>query len=272
LDGVSLSRFLALVTWRDALDILFVAIVVYNLLLLLRGTRGVQMLVGLVLVGAVYAGAKWAELVTLEALLEKLLIALPFAIIVLFQQELRRALTRFGRNPLWGLAKQQKTVASFGDVVLAATTLSSRRIGALIVIERLQGLRTYIENGIALDSIISYDLLINLFSPETPLHDGAAILQDDRIAAAACFLPLTPNPELSKEFGTRHRAALGISEETDAVAIVVSEETGIISVAFDGELVRGLDGKGLRNTLYKVLVNDLYPQGPQGPGSLGGER
>jgi diadenylate cyclase len=152
-------------------------------------------------------------------------------------------------------------VSAFGDIVLAVTTLSSRRVGALIVIERLQGLRNYVENGIALDAAISYDLLINIFTPDTPLHDGAVIVQDDRIAAAACFLPLTPNPELSKEFGTRHRAALGITEETDAVAVIVSEESGTISVAFDGALIRDLDGKSLRNTLYKYLVTDLYPQG-----------
>jgi diadenylate cyclase len=260
MDAVTLSRLIELLTLRDALDILAVTVVVYNLLILLRGTRGMQMLVGLGVVGILYAGAQWAQLVTLQALLEKLLIALPFAIIVLFQQEIRRALTHFVRNPLWGFAKQQKAVATFNDIVLAVTALSSRQIGALIVLERLQGLRNYIENGIAIDSIVSYDLLINLFSPETPLHDGAVIVQRDRIAAAACFLPLTPNPELSKEFGTRHRAALGVSEETDAVAIVVSEETGIVSVAFDGQLVRGLDGKALRNTLYELLITDLDRQ------------
>jgi diadenylate cyclase len=150
-------------------------------------------------------------------------------------------------------------VASFSEIVLAATTLSTRRVGALIVVERLHGLRNYIENGIALDANVSYDLLINIFMPDTPLHDGAVIIQDDRIAAAACFLPLTP-----KEYGTRHRAALGITEETDALAVVVSEETGVISVAFNGELIRDLDSNSLRNTLYKYLVTDLYPQGPQG--------
>jgi len=257
---MSLARLLDLLTWRDAVDILVVAIVIYNLLLLIRGTRAVQMLLGIVFVGIVYYMARIVELPTLQKMLESLLIVLPFAIIVLFQQEIRRALATFGRNPLWGLTKQQKVVRSFGDIVLAATTLSSRRIGALIVIERLQGLRTYVENGIPLDADLSYDLLINIFTPDTPLHDGAVIVQDDRIAAAACFLPLTPNPELSKEFGTRHRAALGITEETDAVAVVVSEETGIISVCFDGEMTRDLDGKSLRNTLYKYLVTDLYPQ------------
>jgi diadenylate cyclase len=258
---LSFTRFVELLTWRDAVDVLVVAVVIYNLLLLIRGTRAVQMLLGIVFVGLVYYIAHLADLPTLQKILESLLIVLPFAVIVLFQQELRRALANFGRNPLWGLAKQQKVVSSFSDIVLAATTLSSRRIGALIVIERLQGLRTYIENGIVLDAVLSYDLLINVFTPDTPLHDGAVMVQDDRIAAAACFLPLTPNPELSKEFGTRHRAALGITEETDAVAVVVSEETGVISVAFDGQMTRDLDGKSLRNMLYKYLITDLYPQG-----------
>jgi diadenylate cyclase len=258
---VTLLRFLEILTWRDAVDVLAVAIIIYNLLLLIRGTRAVQMLLGLFFLGVVYYAAVLAELPTLQRILENLLIVLPFAIIVLFQGEIRRALADFGRNPLWGLTKQQKVVASFSEIVLAATTLSTRRVGALIVIERLQGLRNYIENGIALDALASYDLLINIFMPETPLHDGAAMIQDDRIAAAGCFLPLTPNPELSKEFGTRHRAALGITEETDAVAVVVSEETGVISLAFNGELTQDLDSNSLRNSLYRYLVTDLYPRG-----------
>jgi len=257
---LSLLRFLEILNWRDAVDILAVAVIIYNLLLLIRGTRAVQMLLGLFFLVLVYYGALLAELPTLQRILENLLIVLPFAIIVLFQQEIRRALVRFGRNPLWGLAKQQKVVASFSEIVLAATTLSTRRTGALIVIERLHGLRNYIENGIALDAVVSYDLLINIFQPDTPLHDGAVIIQDDRIAAAACFLPLTPNPELSKEFGTRHRAALGLTEETDAVAVVVSEETGTISVAFDGAMIRDLDSHGLRNALYEHLLTDLSSQ------------
>lgn len=258
---MTIARFFEILTWRDAVDVLAVAIIIYNLLLLIRGTRAVQILLGLVFLGAVYYIAVLAELPTLQQILENLLIVLPFAVIVLFQAEIRRALANFGRNPLWGLAKQQKAVASFGDIVLAVTTLSTRRIGALIVIERLQGLRNFIENGIALDANISYDLLINVFVPDTPLHDGAVIVQDDRLAAGACFLPLSTNPELSKELGTRHRAALGITEETDAVAVVVSEETGVISVAFEGELHRDLDSKSLRNALYKYLLTDLYPQG-----------
>lgn len=254
------ERFLEVLTFRDLLDVLAVTAVVYYLLRLIRGTRAVSILVGMGVVGVVYYVARFAGLVTLQSFLGNLLIFLPFATIVLFQQEIRRALATFGRNPLWGLATTERVETTFNEFVVAANTLSGRRIGALIVIERLDGMRTYIENGISLDAELSYDLLVNIFSPEAPLHDGAVIVQGDRIAAAACFLPLTLNPELSREFGTRHRAALGISEETDAVAIVVSEETGAISVAFDGRLYRNLDSKGLRNHLYKVLITDLYPQ------------
>ena len=261
MSWASWTQFFGLLNWHDAVDILAVAVVIYNLLLLIRGTRAVQVLLGIVFVGLVYYAARWAELVTLQTILESLLIALPFAIIVLFQQEMRRALASFGRNPLLGLARPQQVASGFSDIVLAATTLSSRRIGALIVIERLQGLRTYVENGIALDAVLSFDLLLNIFTPDTPLHDGAVIVQEDRIAAAACFLPLSSNPGLSKDLGTRHRAALGITEETDAVAVVISEETGIISVACDGEIVRDLDGKSLRNSLYKYLITDVVPTG-----------
>jgi uncharacterized protein (TIGR00159 family) len=256
---VSFAEFFALVGWRDLLDVLVVAVVIYNLLLLIRGTRAVQIVLGIVFVGGVYYVARLARLAALEAILEKFLIVLPFAILVLFQHEIRRALASFGRNPFWGLAAHQEVESTFNEIVLAATTLAARRVGALIVIERLEGLREYIENGILLDADLSFDLLLNIFAPETPLHDGAVIVQNDRIAAAACFLPLTLNPELSKEFGTRHRAALGITEETDAVAVVVSEETGIISLAFGGQMVRDLDSKTLRNSLYKYLVTDLYP-------------
>lgn len=257
------AEILPLIGWRDVLDVVLVAVVVYNLLLLVRGTRAVQMLLGIVFVAAFYWLARALDLVTLTTILEAFLIFLPFGLIVLFQHEIRRALASFGRNPLWGLTTHNDVEGSFNEIVLAASSLSARKIGALIVIERLEGLRNYIENGIRLDAVVSFDLLINIFAPDTPLHDGAAIVQKDRIAAAACFLPLTLNPELSKELGTRHRAAVGISEETDALAVIVSEETGTVSVAHGGRLVSNLDARTLRNTLYKYLVTDLYPQ--QGP-------
>jgi diadenylate cyclase len=255
------SDFFRLVTLWDLADILIVAIIIYNLLLLVRGTRAVQMLFGLVFLGVLYGLAQIADLPTLETLLANLPILLPVALIVVFQDEIRRALASFGRNPLWGIGKQQKIAPAFDDVVLAAHTLSQRRIGALIVLEREEGLRTYIENGIPLDAVLTFDLLITVFFPQTPLHDGAVIIQDDRVAAAACFLPLTGNSELSKEYGTRHRAALGITEETDAVAVVVSEETGAISLAVAGEMTSGLDSNSLRNQLHFHLITNLYPQG-----------
>ena len=251
---MSADGWLGLVGWRDLVDIALVAVVAYNLLLLIRGTRAVQALLGILLVGGVYYVAGAAELVALERLLGNLFIALPVVIVVLFQQEIRRALSSFGRNPLLGLRAHEEAATAINDIVLAASGLSSERIGALIVVQRLQGLRNYAESGIVLDAKVSYDLLVNIFNPETPLHDGAVIIQGDRVAAAACFLPLTQKANLSKEFGTRHRAALGITEETDALAVVVSEETGKVSVALGGHFIRDLDAKNLRNDLYQYLI------------------
>jgi diadenylate cyclase len=262
---VNLQEWLELLSWKDLVDIALVAVVTYNLLLLIRGTRAVQVLGGILLLGGVYYVAGATGLAALEGLLEKLFIALPIAIVVLFQQEIRRALASFGRNPLLGLGAHEEAATAINDIVLAASGLSSERIGALIVVQRLQGLRNYVESGIVLDARISYDLLVNIFNPETPLHDGAVIIQGDRVASAACFLPLTQTANLSKEFGTRHRAALGISEETDALAVVVSEETGKVSIALGGQLIRDLDAKNLRNTLYQYLIAEptTQPRGEQ---------
>ncbi len=245
-----------LLTWHDLVDILVVTILFYNLLLLIRGTRAVQVLTGMFLVAGVYYVSRLLELRALETIIESVLIFLPFAVIVLFQQEIRRALANFGRNPLLRFGGRPKVESAFSDVALAATTLATRKIGALIVFERREGLRNYVENGIPLDAVVTFDLLLNLFTPDTPLHDGAVIVQGDRIAAAACFLPLTSNPELSKEVGSRHRAALGISEETDAVAVIVSEETGNISLAAGGRLETELDAKALRSRLFNHLVTE----------------
>ncbi len=185
-----------------------------------------------------------------------MLAVLPFVIIVLFQQEIRRALASFWRTPLFAAANNDSLDTTINDIVLAATTLAERKIGALIVFERKEGLRDYVDNGIVLDAVISLDLLINLFIPDTPTHDGAVIVQGNRLAAATCFLPLTQDPELSKSLGTRHRAALGITEETDALSLVVSEETGGISLAFRGRLETGLSSAELRNLLYVRLASD----------------
>ena len=260
---MNLADLIQMITLRDVLDIALVALVIYFLLLQIRGTRAVQVILGIVVIAVAYYAAGAFQLLTLQELLARFLLVLPFAIIVLFQQEIRHALASIGRNPLWGLGTHRKVESTIKEVVLASTSLSDQKIGALMVIQRLEGLRNYIENGVEIDAQISYDLLINLFSPDTPLHDGAVIIQQDRIAAAACFLPLTLNPELSKTFGSRHRAALGISEDADALAVVVSEETGAISLALNGELIRNLDSKTLRNSLYKFLITDLSAQPEQ---------
>ena len=227
---------------------------VYNVLLLIRGTGGVRVLVGIL----VLAGAAWIaallRLDTLQASLNYLLPALPVVIVVLFQNQIRRALARVGRNPLLRLTTDRTGEPGIHEIVIAAQALCLRRLGALIVIERVDGLRDYAENGIALDAEISYDLLLTLFARDTPLHDGAVIVQKDRIAAAACFLPLTTSAGVSIEHGTRHRAAIGMSEETDAVVVVVSEETGRISIAHEGRLTGDLTLRELRNRLFELLL------------------
>ncbi len=238
-------------SWRDAADIVVVALIVYSLLRLIRGTRAVQMVFGIVSVFVVYGAAILLNLVAVRTVLQALIFYLPFAIIVLFAQELRRALATFGHTPVFSWFSGYRAEETISDIVLAATSLSTRRVGALIVLERREGLKTYIENGVPLDAALSYDLLVSIFAPGTPLHDGAVIVSGERIAAAACFLPLSLKEGLSKRYGTRHRAAIGVTEETDALAVVVSEERGAVSVARDGQLLEDLDAKALRDLLLR---------------------
>ena len=245
---------LAHLSLLDVLDVLLVALILYNLLLLLKGTRVVNMLLGLGALLALYALAGFVHLKALPTLLNGLFFYLPLAVIIVFQQEIRRVLTSLVRNPFSKLITSAPEETIIQEIVLAATTLSSKHTGALIVVERNQGLRHFIESGVALNAEISLDLFETIFHPRTPLHDGAGIIQGDRIAAAGCFLPLTQNPALTKEYGTRHRAAIGITEETDAVALVVSEETGVVSFIVDGHMQRYLDSKSLRELLYQYLV------------------
>jgi len=240
-------------TVRDFVDILIVAFLIYRLLLLLRGTRGAQMTLGLVVLLGFYSLTRFYRLRTLEWLFANLLTYLVFAVIVLYQNEIRRGLARIGGSPVFGAHRRSAHQHEFEEIILAATTLASKKIGALIVLERSIGLKNYAESGIELDAVPTYDLLVTIFSPNTPLHDGAVIVQQDRIIAAGCFLPLTLDPHLSKELGTRHRAAIGITEETDAIAIIVSEETGIISAAQEGKITRNLDGAGLQGLLQAAV-------------------
>ncbi len=234
------------------IDIVLVAILIYQFLALVRGTRAAPMLVGLATLGLAFYFARLGELRTLNWLLSTLLPYVVFALIVVFQSEIRHALANLGSRI--SLMRSSSSVADvYDDIVLAANLFSQNQTGALIVIEREIGLRTYIESGVALDARLSYDLLATIFRPSAPLHDGAVIVQRDRIAAAACFLPLSMNPVLSTQLGTRHRAAIGITEETDAVAVIISEETGTISMAVAGSIERELTVERLRERLSALL-------------------
>jgi len=193
-----------------------------------------------------------------------------FAVIVLFQSELRRGLAILGRTPFFRGLTHSLPAEPFEDVVTGATAMAAERRGALIVFERAVGLRNYVDQGIQLDAQISYDLLLTIFHPGTTLHDGAVIIQGDRVAAAACFLPLTTNPRLSREMGSRHRAAIGISEETDALAVVVSEESGTISIAVGGKVTQRMDAATLRQKLRELLIVDVASD--PDPGQDKGER
>ena len=238
---------------RSALDILIIAVLIYYLLKLLRGTRAVQMLVAIVLLAFFYRGAQWARLEMVEWLLTTLLPYVAIALIILFQPEIRRALSRIGRNLSLMRFASHNPKASYDDIVMAAEYFSQNRIGALMVVERQAGLRTYIESGIPLDAKLSYDLLLSIFRPGSPLHDGAVIIEGSRVAAAGCFLPLSLNPMISKQLGTRHRAAIGITEDSDAVVVLVSEETGSISVASAGTIDTNLTPEKLSDRLNEMV-------------------
>jgi len=241
--------------WVDVVDVLVVWILIYEVFKLIRGTRAVQMALGGGLLVALFYGSRWAHLETAHWLVRNLVGYIVFAVIVLFQSDIRRALAHFGRAPFFRyFAKAESAAESIEELVVAANMLSSQRIGAIIALERQIGLRNYIEGGIPLDAVLTYDLLLSIFLPDSPLHDGAVIVQDDRVAAAACFLPLTVNPKLSKELGSRHRAAIGLTEENDSVAIVVSEETGGISIVADGQIERGLGAEALRARLRSLVL------------------
>jgi diadenylate cyclase len=256
------------VSWWDVVDILLVSVLIYELLLLIRGTRAVQMALSAGFLIGLFFVSRWFDLETVNWVIRNLAPYVGFAIIVLFQADIRRALAHFGRAPFFKYFERATSAdESIEDLVVAASTLAARRIGAIIVIERQIGLRNYIEGGIPLDATITYDLVATIFQPGSPLHDGAVIVQGDRIAAAACFLPLSINPKVSRELGTRHRAALGITEENDAIAIVVSEETGAITVALAGALERGLTPESLRDRLRALLTGQRIVE-PQVQGSV----
>ena len=255
------------VTWLDLLDIALVSFLIYELLRLIQGTSAVQMVIGTGFLLGVFFVSEWYQLSTVNWLIRTLAPYVVFAAIVLFQADIRRALALVGRAPFVrffsGTSSGQETLE---ELVVALETLAARRIGALVVIERQVGLRNYIEGGIPLDAMITYDLLASIFQHASPLHDGAVIIQGNRIAAAACFLPLSVNPRVSRDLGTRHRAALGLTEENDAVAIVVSEERAAISIAIGGVIERNLSTDDFRNRLRELLGSRRWRLRPRAKG------
>jgi diadenylate cyclase len=254
-----MRELLSTFRWRDGLDIVLVAFIVYRLLVAFRGTRAAQMLVGLGVVLAASLVARRLELATIGWLLDTLWAFWAVVLVVLFQPELRRALARLGQGKFFqALAGSSRAARAelVDEIVRASAALASRRIGALIVIERAGGLRQYAELGVPLDAVASADLLESLFQPSSPLHDGAVLIEGTRIAAAGCFLPLSRTADIARPLGSRHRAALGISEETDAVAFVVSEESGRTSLAVDGRIESPLDESALRRRLDELVTGE----------------
>ncbi len=231
-----LGEWVPKITLGAIVDILVVAFLIYQLILVVRGTRAAQIMAGIGVLLLLYLASIWLGLELVRSILATIVPYTAIALLVLFQSEIRRALARIGRRQWLGMRSPLVRRESTDEILWALSRLSARRHGALIVLERDMGLRTFIESGQLLDAVLSRDLLLSIFQPGGPLHDGAVIIQGDRIAAAACFLPLSTNPALAGELGSRHRAAIGITEESDALAIVVSEETGRISVAAFGQI------------------------------------
>lgn len=239
----------------DVVDILLVAFLVYRVLVLVRGTRAMQMALGLALLFVAHYASRQVGLYTLYTVLDTLLTSIVLLVVVLFQNDIRRVLTRVGTRPLFRGARRQRELQAVEEVVKAAVALAHRRIGALIVFERDALLDEFIQQGTVLDAAVTKELLYSLFVPshENPLHDGAVIVREGRVWQAGVLLPLTGNPRLDRALGTRHRAAIGISEETDAVVVVVSEERGAIGICFNGNMVRDLDGASLRQALLGLF-------------------
>lgn len=249
-------------TWTSAIDILVVAVLIYQFIVIVRGRRAASVLTGIVILLAVYVLAVWARLELLRSLLATLAPYTGFALIVMFQSEIRRILARIGRRPFAGFTQfERREVAE--EILLAVGQLSQQKIGALIVVERKTGLRTFTESGINLDAVISRDLLCSIFQPLGALHDGAVIVQGDRVAAAACFLPLTTNPLLASNLGTRHRAAIGITEEADCIAVVVSEASGRMSLAMHGDIEINVPLERVQQALTGRIPSRPGPPGPR---------
>lgn len=240
---------------KDIVDVLIVSYIIYRLLIMVRGTRAIQLLRGIVLLVIALALSTWLDLYTLKWLMNQVFTFGVVTVLIIFQPELRRALEQLGRGKLFTRTspEEQDVNQQIGEVMRSVTYLARRKTGALIVFERNTGLNDYIESGVKMNSLLSAELLSNIFVPNTPLHDGAVIIRGNQIMAAGCYLPLSENPFISKELGTRHRAAIGITEVCDAVSVVVSEETGQVSLAFNGQIVRDINEESMISKLFEEL-------------------
>jgi diadenylate cyclase len=257
------------IRWQDVVDILVVALLIYQLFLFIKGTRAVQIIIGLVVIFLAFLVARQVELLTLNWILSSFLSSIILVIIILFKSEIRRVLAQVGRSPF--VKATGETLQIIEEVIKAAVYLSSHSTGALIILERQTGLGDFIQTGTALEARTTWELLVSIFHPQSPLHDGAVIIRNNLIAAAGCYLPLTRSAKVSRSFGSRHRAALGLSERADAAVVVVSEETGRISVAINGRFTRGLDSVTLKRVLQTLFAEEKNPRaywlfGPRNPG------
>ncbi len=247
------------IRWQDVIDVLLVTFIIYRAILIIRGTRAVQMLVGIAVLIIIYFAARELELLSLYWLLRTLLNSLLLIIIIVFQGDIRRALTQVGKTPFY--KSQDATIEGLSEIILAVRDIARKGLGALIVIERETGLRDYIESGHKVNGNLSKELLTSIFQSTSPLHDGGVVIHKGRIQTAGCLLPLTKNPYVSRRYGTRHRAAIGLSEETDAVIIIVSEETQEISLAQHGSITTLLDINELGQKLESIFVTkETHPQ------------
>ncbi|MGA3083953.1 MAG: diadenylate cyclase CdaA [Thermodesulfobacteriota bacterium] len=263
------------IRWQDVLDVLVVAFIIYQIFLLIKGTRAVQILIGMVVIFVAFLIARRMELLTLHWILSNFLGSIILVIIILFKTEIRRVLAQVGRSPF--VRTPAETLLAIEEVITAAVYLSSHLTGALIVLERQTGLNDQIRSATMLDARVSWELLVSIFHPQSPIHDGGVIIQNNKITAAGCYFPLTRNTKESKSYGSRHRAALGLSEEADAAVVVVSEETGRISVAINGRFTRGLDSTTLKRVLQTLFAKErgrrtYWLFGPRKPLRSKGER
>ena len=250
-------NFLNALRWQDIIDILIVSIIIYRIILLIRGTRAVQMLLGIVVITIIYFISRELDLLTLNFLLRTFLSSILLIIIIVFQRDIRRVLTQVGKTPFQ--RQHELETEDLNEIVKATSHMARRRIGAIIAIERETGLRDYIDSGHSIDAKVSRELLISIFLPTSPIHDGSVIIFNGRIHSAGCLLPLSKNPYIAKRYGTRHRAAIGLSEETDAVLIVVSEETQEISLALNGSITVLNNEEALAKKLNKIFILPEQP-------------